>query len=184
MAAINWKLWIGAALVLACLFLVWRIMALSGCQTARQRDREQRREDRSKREVTCTVKGVIDGSRLQVVWGRRDRGEREIVLLGIEIPPAVDAAAKTNLERLTAGGLVRVEYVSHRPFSASDSEEVVEAAEMEATEPIIGQAFGDGGVNLAIEQLRLGLARCGKDAPEQFLKVEKEAKANHKGTWQ
>lgn len=170
------KIIAGLGIIAFILLMLVMVQNRMGCTTPRQ----QRREERQNRDVTATVKSVLDGARLTVAWGRRDRLEREVVLKGIEVPsePAIEAAAKSNLERLTAGGSVRIQYVSKRIFFSSDGEGETEAAdtEMEATETIVGVVFGDGGVNLAVEQLRVGLARTNQDATAEMKAAEEAAR--------
>lgn len=145
--------------------------------------REERKEERRQRSVTCRVLDVLDGSRMLVAWGRRDKGQREVVLQGVEVPPNASVSAAFHLEGLTVGESVRVEYESHRLFAAGDGEAELESAEMEATAPIVGIVYGDGNVCLNVEQIFAGLARCNADANEIMRAAEKTAKREKKGIW-
>lgn len=144
--------------------------------------REERREERSQRSVTCRVLDVLDGARLMVAWGRRDKGQREVILRGIEIPPSAQVSAAENLEWL-AGGSVRIEYESHRLFAAGEGDVALEAAEMEATEPVAGLVYGNGNQCMNVEQLFAGLARCNAEANDVMRAAEKAAKKAKKGIW-
>jgi endonuclease YncB( thermonuclease family) len=142
-----------------------------------------RREERAQRAVTCKVIQVIDGARLVVAWGRRDRLEREVVLQGVEVPASVADESRANLERMTAGGSVTVHYESHRLFAASESEATIREAEMDATAPIVGLVYGDGNRCLNIDQLFAGLAKCGTDANDVMKAAEKAARKSKVGIW-
>lgn len=41
---------------------------------------------------------VLDGARLLVAWGRRDKSRREVILWGVEVPPSASVSAPFNLE--------------------------------------------------------------------------------------
>jgi endonuclease YncB( thermonuclease family) len=173
----------GLVVVAFGLMLIYMIQGRMGCQTARQQNREERREKRSKREKVCQLLRIDDGATLTVVWGLRDRGEKTVVIEGISIPSTQQSAAKANLEKLTAGNQVRVHYEVHRLFAAEAGEEELEDAELESSSPIVGAVYGDGGLNLGIEQLRAGLAKCQPDAAKELINAEREAKKAKKGIW-
>jgi endonuclease YncB( thermonuclease family) len=159
------------------------ILKLMGCQTARQQNREERREERLQRQVSCPVVEVIDGGRLLVAWGPRDKRRREVILQGIEIPQTVASEAKAYLERMTGGGVVRIDYKSRAIFAADESGAAVEAAEMGSSAPITGTVYGPGNVCLQVEQLFAGLAKCNGEASDVMKGAEKAAKKNHVGIW-
>jgi endonuclease YncB( thermonuclease family) len=177
----TWKLYAVAFCVIAGLFLVWRIMLLSGCQTAKQKNREERREERSKRSKLCEVVQVWSGAQLEVEWLRRKT--KVLALQGIEVPPSVVAESCEHLRTLVCKNEIRVDYETHRLFSAGDNEAALEVMEVQVMEPIVGMVYGDGNVCLNVEQLRAGLARCTEGATSEMKAAEKAAKKSKIGVW-
>lgn len=179
MPTLTTKTMIFVGLFAAILLFIWLVQGRMGCETWRQKHRDERHEKRTHRTVECQVKSIADGATLEVSWGLRNRQTRVVRLDGISVPPAAAAAAKTNLESLTSGGTVRIEYETRVIFGNESDDE---PPEMEAT-AITGMVFGDGNQCCNVEQVLAGVAKAEAEADPVIKAAEKQAIKAKRGIW-
>lgn len=142
-------------LCIACVF-VGMLITSKGCSCRQQTIRENRKE-RLDAKIHSVI-SVVNGATIEIESGVFGRRSRYVQLKGISCPsegqPFFDES-RENLES-TCGEFCRV---------TSDC------------------VFGASGINLNIEQLEMGFAKCNSDAPDEWLKIEAKAKKKKLGIW-
>ena len=116
-----------------------------------------------------TVASVANGATIEAKAGLLGRSTRSIFLEGVAAPGLSDPLgpeSQENLKRL-AGDTVRVES-STRAIGAR---------------PLVGTCFGSTGANLALAQLRAGLAKCETGATADQIAAQREAQRAGRGLW-
>jgi len=157
--------------------------------------RKQRppRPPRPPRTIEYSVQAVPNGASLVVAVGRKGRHTASIALIGVSAPADVDPLSARSRDSLAslAGKTIRIEVARRLRNPTADRDEeaaaIAEAREFEAlgqqpTSPAI--AYGETGICLNLEQVRLGLARLeAGTVPKEWQAAEKEAKTCKRGIW-
>jgi hypothetical protein len=120
-----------------------------------------------------TVKAVPTGGSILVKAGWRGRRDQLWKPMYLEAPAAGEEfseESRQNMQRL-AGASIVVEVTKDRII------------DLERTMVIGDTIYGESGQDLAIAQLRAGLARCEKDAPALLKAAQAEAQKAKRGIW-
>jgi endonuclease YncB( thermonuclease family) len=118
---------------------------------------------------TLSVASVANGATIQARAGLLGRASRPVFLAGVSAPGLNDPLGPESRDNLAslAGDTIRIESET-RPIGAK---------------PLVGQCFGDTGADLAIAQLRAGLAICESGATKEQIAAQKQAQTAKRGLW-
>ena len=117
-----------------------------------------------------TVASVANGATITARAGILGRSTRPVYLAGIAAPGLNDPLGPQSRENLAglAGPTIRVK-----------SKERIGLAK-----PIAGTCYGSTGADLAVAQLRAGLAKCESQATAAQIAAQKEAQKAKRGLWE
>jgi len=120
-------------------------------------------------ESTQAVVSAANGATLNVSCGLLGRSTRPVFLEGISAPGLNDSCGTESQANLLdiAGATIRLES-TERPLG---------------NKPLVGQAFGATGEDLAIAQLTAGLATCQTGATKDQIAAQKGAQKAKRGLW-
>ncbi len=117
------------------------------------------------------VAGAANGATLNVRGGFAGRSTAPAFVAGIAAPGLNDPLGPQSRDNLAALAGDTVRLVA--PKQGLGSRGV-----------LVGQIFGDTGADLAVAQLRAGLAKCETGATKEQIAAESEARKARRGLWQ
>jgi hypothetical protein len=182
-------------LIVVGLFFLWGISRNWNCAPVKP--------PRPPKSDTFGVVEVPTGASIVVSYGIRDRQRGTIALAHIQSPSTgPEAEASRKALEAAAGAAVRVEWqrdgilrgnepnsglpghvsveVQREAPDATDDATEAPAGPPEARPPAVGVVFGESGADLALEQIKAGMAEPTADAPKNYVAAYKEAKKNRK----
>ena len=119
------------------------------------------------RTQTETIAEIVSSTQIKVRLGLKRT--RNLLVYGVEIDPAQEQQAKDeNSKYIAVGDSIRVEEIGGRRIGGGD---------------LSGIVLAPNGTNLALNLLRLGLAKNTAPERKDFVSAEQEAKNSGAGIW-